>query len=78
METESILLSINTRILTLEVLISSIFDELVENELIDKGKVDKRVSKTVKKLNKQIKEMQNLQDSLDNLAMFMSTQVGEA
>lgn len=65
------------RILTLEILVSSIFDELVEKKLIEVENVDEKVQMNVDKLNEQIKKISNISDNL-NLNMFMSGQVGEA
>ncbi len=65
------------RILTLEILVSSIFDELVEKKIIEAENVDEKVQMNVEKLNEQIKKINNISDNL-NLNMFMSGQVGEA
>ncbi len=66
------------RILTLELTISAIFDELVESKVINTKNVDKKIQKNLEILNKQVKELNSISKKMDSMNMFMSDTIGEA
>lgn len=66
------------RILTLEILVSSIFDELVETKLIEADKVNNRIHENIVKLNNEIQNIQNISNTIEKMSMFMNSQIGEA
>lgn len=66
------------RILTLEILVSSIFDELVEAKLIEADKVNNRIHENIVKLNNEIQNIQNISNTIEKMSMFMNSQIGEA
>lgn len=66
------------RVLTLELTISAIFDELVESKVINTKNVDKKIQKNLELLNKQVKELNSISKKMDSMNMFMSDTIGEA
>jgi|LauGreDrversion4_2_1035121.scaffolds.fasta_scaffold90375_4 hypothetical protein len=66
------------RVLTLELTISAIFDELVESKVINTKNVDKKIQKNLEILNKQVKELNSISKKMDSMNMFMSDTIGEA
>jgi hypothetical protein len=66
------------RVLTLELTISAIFDELVESKVINTKNVDKKIQKNLEILNNQVKELNSISKKMDSMNMFMSDTIGEA
>lgn len=68
------------RIITLEISLSAIFDELVETNVINPEKVNDRIQANLKLLNKQVEELNSSlkKSSKSNMSMFMGNNIGEA
>ena len=66
------------RILTLELTISAIFDELVESKVINTKNVDKKIQKNLEILNKKVKELNSISKKMNSMNIFMSDTIGEA
>ena len=50
---------IKTKLITLEVILESLIDELVDNKIIDGTSFDKTIVKKLKKIQKQLDEERN-------------------
>ena len=66
------------RVLTLELTIAAIFDELVESKVISTKNVNKKIQKNLEKLNKQVAELNSLSKKVNSMNMFMGDTIGEA
>jgi hypothetical protein len=66
------------RILTLEITLSAIFDELVENNVIDSDKVNDKIQNNLAILNKQVQELNSISKKMNTMNMFMGNDIGEA
>jgi len=66
------------RILTLEITLSAIFDELVETNVIDSDKVNDKIQNNLEILNKQVQEINSVSKKMNNMTMFMGNNIGEA
>ena len=66
------------RILTLELTISAIFDELVETNVINTDNVNDKIQKNLEILNKQVKELNSISKKMNSSNVFMSDVIGEA
>jgi hypothetical protein len=66
------------RILTLELTISAIFDELVETNIINSDNVNDKIQKNLEILNKQVKELNSISKKMNSSNIFMSDVIGEA
>ena len=66
------------RILTLEITLSAIFDELVETNIIDSDKVNGKIQHNLEILNKQVQEINSVSKKMNNMTMFMGNDIGEA
>ena len=66
------------RVLTLELTITAIFDELVESKVISTKNVNKKIQKNLEKLNKQVAELNSLSKKVNSMNMFMGDTIGEA
>jgi hypothetical protein len=66
------------RILTLEITLSAIFDELVETDVINSDKVNDKIQHNLKILNKQVQEINTVSKKMNNMTMFMGNDIGEA
>jgi hypothetical protein len=66
------------RILTLELTISAIFDELVETNIINSDNVNDKIQKNLEILNKQVMELNSISKKMSSSNMFMSDVIGEA
>jgi hypothetical protein len=66
------------RILTLEITLSAIFDELVETNVIDSDKVNDKIQNNLEILNKQVQEINSVSKKMNNMTMFMGNDIGEA
>jgi len=66
------------RILTLEITLSAIFDELVETNVIDSDKVNDKIQNNLAILNKQVQEINSVSKKMNNMTMFMGNDIGEA
>jgi hypothetical protein len=66
------------RILTLELTISAIFDELVETNVINTDNVNDKIQKNLEILNKQVKELNSISKKMNSSNIFMSDVIGEA
>ena len=66
------------RILTLEITLSAIFDELVETNVIDSDKVNDKIQNNLTILNKQVQEINSVSKKMNNMTMFMGNNIGEA
>ena len=66
------------RILTLEITLSAIFDELVETNVINSDKVNDKIQHNLEILNKQVQEINSVSKKMNNMTMFMGNDIGEA
>lgn len=66
------------RILTLEITLSAILDELVETNLIDSDKVNDKIQNNLEVLNKQVQELNAISKKMNSVTMFMGNEIGEA
>jgi hypothetical protein len=66
------------RILTLELTISAIFDELVESKVINSDNVNDKIQKNLEILNKQVMELNSISKKMNSSNIFMSDVIGEA
>jgi hypothetical protein len=66
------------RILTLEITLSAIFDELVETNIINSDNVNDKIQNNLEILNKQVKELNSISKKMSSSNMFMSDVIGEA
>lgn len=66
------------RILTLEITLSAIFDELVETNIIDSDKVNGKIQHNLEILNKQVQELNSVSKKINTMNMFMGNEIGEA
>ena len=66
------------RILTLEITLSAIFDELVETNVIDSDKVNDKIQNNLEILNKQVQELNSASKKMNTMTMFMGNDIGEA
>jgi len=66
------------RILTLEITLSAIFDELVETNVINSDKVNDKIQHNLEILNKQVQEINSVSKKINNMTMFMGNDIGEA
>jgi hypothetical protein len=66
------------RILTLEITLSAIFDELVETNVIDSDKVNDKIQNNLAILNKQVQELNSISKKMNTMTMFMGNDIGEA
>jgi hypothetical protein len=66
------------RILTLELTISAIFDELVETNVINTDNVNDKIQKNLEILNKQVQELNSGSKKMNSSNIFMSDVIGEA
>ena len=66
------------RILTLEITLSAIFDELVETNLVDSDRVNDKIQNNLEILNKQVQELNSVSKKMDSMTMFMGNEIGEA
>jgi hypothetical protein len=66
------------RILTLELTISAIFDELVETNIINSDNVNDKIQKNLEILNKQVQELNSVSKKMNSSNIFMSDVIGEA
>jgi hypothetical protein len=66
------------RILTLEITLSAIFDELVETDVINSDKVNDKIQHNLKILNKQVQELNLASKKMNTMTMFMGNDIGEA
>ena len=66
------------RILTLELTISAIFDELVETNVINTDNVNEKIQKNLEVLNTQVKELNSITKKMNSSNIFMSDVIGEA
>ena len=66
------------RILTLEITLSAIFDELVETEVINSDKVNDKIQNNLVLLNKQVEELNLVSKKMNSMTMFMGNDIGEA
>lgn len=66
------------RILTLEITLSAIFDELVETGVINSDKVNDKIQNNLEILNKQVQEINSVSKKMNTMTMFMGNEIGEA
>lgn len=66
------------RILTLEITLSAIFDELVETNVVDSDKVNDKIQANLVILNKQVQELNSVSKKMNTMTMFMGNEIGEA
>lgn len=66
------------RILTLEITLSAIFDELVETDVINSDKVNDKIQHNLEILNKQVQELNTVSKKMNTMNMFMGNEIGEA
>jgi hypothetical protein len=66
------------RILTLEITLSAIFDELIETNVIDSDKVNDKIQNNLAILNKQVQELNSISKKMNTMNMFMGNDIGEA
>lgn len=66
------------RILTLEITLSAIFDELVETNVVDLDKVNDKIQANLAILNKQVQELNSVSKKMNTMTMFMGNEIGEA
>lgn len=66
------------RILTLEITLSAIFDELVETNVINSDKVNDKIQHNLKILNNQVQELNSISKKINTTNMFMGNEIGEA
>ena len=66
------------RMLTLEITLSAIFDELVETDVINSDKVNDKIQHNLEILNKQVQEINSVSKKMNNMTMFMGNDIGEA
>lgn len=66
------------RILTLEITLSAIFDELVETGVINSDTVNDKIQNNLEILNKQVQELNTISKKMNSVTMFMGNEIGEA
>ena len=66
------------RILTLEITLSAIFDELVETGLVNSDSVNNKIQNNLEVLNKQVQELNAISKKMNSVTMFMGNEIGEA
>lgn len=66
------------RILTLEITLSAILDELVETGVINSGTVNDKIQNNLEVLNKQVQELNAISKKMNSVTMFMGNEIGEA
>jgi hypothetical protein len=66
------------KLITLEVIVDSLYTELLENNTFDEESFNSRVSTRVKKINDELENSQKIVDTLNTYSMFMSNSHGEA
>ncbi len=66
------------RILTLEITLSAIFDELVETKVVDSDRVNDKIQANLAILNKQVQELNSISKKMNTMNMFMGNEIGEA
>lgn len=66
------------RILTLEITLSAIFDQLVETDIINSDKVNDKIQHNLEILNKQVQEINSVSKKMNSMTMFMGNDIGEA
>ena len=66
------------RILTLEITLSAIFDELVETKLVDSDRVNDKIQHNLEILNRQVQELNSISKKMNSMTMFMGNDIGEA
>ena len=78
LELKELLLKQQEQILTLQILVQTLVDELVETGVVSDETLDVRLSKKIKSINNQMNEMRN-QASVDYLkGQIFGNQMGEA
>jgi hypothetical protein len=66
------------KLITLEVIVDSLYTELLENNTFDEESFNSKVSTRVKKINDELENSQKIVDTLNTYSMFMSNSHGEA
>lgn len=66
------------RILTLEITLSAILDELVETGVINSVTVNDKIQNNLEVLNKQVQELNAISKKMNSVTMFMGNEIGEA
>jgi hypothetical protein len=66
------------RILTLEITLSAILDELVETGVINSDTVNDKIQNNLEVLNKQVQELNAISKKMKSVTMFMGNEIGEA
>ena len=66
------------RILTLEITLSAILDELVETGVINSDTVNDKIQNNLEVLNKQVQELNAISKKMNSVTMFMGNDIGEA
>jgi hypothetical protein len=66
------------KIVTLEIIVDSLYAELVESGVLNEESFNKRVSSKIETVNKELKEVQKLTETINSYTMFMNTKPGEA
>lgn len=66
------------RILTLEITLSAILDELVETGVINSDTVNDKIQNNLEVLNKQVQELNAISKKMNSVTMFMGNEIGEA
>ena len=66
------------RILTLEITLSAIFDELTETGVINSDSVNNKIQNNLEILNKQVQDLNSISKKMNSMTMFMGNDIGEA
>ena len=65
-------------ILTLQIIVETLLEELIESEIINKDSFDERISKKVTLLNHLQEELDKLDDQVSNSKTLFMSKGGEA
>lgn len=66
------------KLVTLEIIVDCLYSELLESGAITEESFNKKVSTKIENVNKELKSMQDLVETINSYSMFMSTKPGEA
>jgi hypothetical protein len=66
------------KLVTLEIIVDSLYAELIESGVLNEEGFNKRVSSKIETVNKELKEVQKITETINSYTMFMNTKPGEA
>jgi hypothetical protein len=66
------------RVLTLEVILDSLYSELIDSKILNEVSFNERVADRIKSINDEFENTQKLVDTINTLNIFMGNTHGEA